>query len=495
MKDKNKLLLVNALIFLFFIVFFTTIMPLVPFDGDDWNFTGIMRVLPIPIWGVWNPTRVLPEVLSPLLGYIAAFVVYPLIGNYVFAISLVRAICVAFFCTLFLYFFFKMVRQRLSLSFNRALVGELFLFISCFLFCKHIDQPSYSAFWTMDFDCTLFYLVPGLLNGILLFYMLRTSKFVNYFSNISDFKKGIFWVSLYFAIFSSSQFNIILAIFSIWQIVKEFNTHNSVFEQTFRQSYIYVAILFGWIITIIFDIKGGRSASLSGAMTIKQLLTSTLHDLSIFWAEMNHNYVALAVIIVITTLWAVFHTNNSNGYQFSDLVIFSVFGFCVSFAYLIFAYLKAGSFYITRIDAMWPSIFFFNLSFCISLLFWVDNFSLVRVVSPLILVCGSFIAFNFNYQPIQANLGNHDARSIYTLDNYIINRITQADRNGKKTLTVAVPYNGKNSPKIGTSNWPHSYDMANELSNTLYIHHMTQKKMKVKFKPDRRINKQFYDRY
>ena len=65
------------------------VAPLLPFDGDDWRYIGAIR-LPFPIWGGWNPTRVLPELLMPLGGYISAFIVYPLTHNYIFSLSLVK---------------------------------------------------------------------------------------------------------------------------------------------------------------------------------------------------------------------------------------------------------------------------------------------------------------------------------------------------------------------------------------------------------------------
>ena len=55
MVKKRLLLLLNLTLFVFILIYFTQISPLVPFDGDDWRYIGGIR-LPFPMWGVWNPT-------------------------------------------------------------------------------------------------------------------------------------------------------------------------------------------------------------------------------------------------------------------------------------------------------------------------------------------------------------------------------------------------------------------------------------------------------
>lgn len=71
-------------------------MPIVPFDTDDWCYMGYYR-LPIPIWGDWNPSRVLPEVMMPYVSIFAARVIYPLTGDYIGSITWMYAFVVTAF--------------------------------------------------------------------------------------------------------------------------------------------------------------------------------------------------------------------------------------------------------------------------------------------------------------------------------------------------------------------------------------------------------------
>lgn len=106
----KKVFLVNALIAICMFVFFTSIAPLIPFDADDWLFCGTMRG-PYPLWHGFNPTRVLPELLQPLVARFASIFIYPFSHDYVGAIGIASALCVSFFllysCILFICLFIK----------------------------------------------------------------------------------------------------------------------------------------------------------------------------------------------------------------------------------------------------------------------------------------------------------------------------------------------------------------------------------------------------
>ena len=104
--DKHKDVIVNVFLFIFIAVFFTQISPLFLSDGDDWYFSGSIR-LPWPMWGVFNPSKVFPEILEPLGGYIAAFMVYPLTGDYVASIAHTQSIIISAFIFVFFWISYK----------------------------------------------------------------------------------------------------------------------------------------------------------------------------------------------------------------------------------------------------------------------------------------------------------------------------------------------------------------------------------------------------
>lgn len=96
-KNIQKLLLILLFIGLF--IFYSRLVPIVPFDTDDWCYMGYYR-LPIPIWGDWNPSRVLPEVMMPYVSIFAARVIYPLTGDYIGSITWMYAFVVTAFISI-----------------------------------------------------------------------------------------------------------------------------------------------------------------------------------------------------------------------------------------------------------------------------------------------------------------------------------------------------------------------------------------------------------
>ncbi len=88
-------LFICAGIFVFSFIFFSYIHPIVLFDGDDWTYIALFRK-PFPIWGQWNPIRVLPETFLPLVGFVSAYFTNFFVHDYIYSITLTMAIFLAF---------------------------------------------------------------------------------------------------------------------------------------------------------------------------------------------------------------------------------------------------------------------------------------------------------------------------------------------------------------------------------------------------------------
>ena len=59
-------------IFVFVLMFFTQIHPIIIFDTDDWCYAYIHRSA-LPLWKAWNPIRIFPEVFMPLVSMIGVY--------------------------------------------------------------------------------------------------------------------------------------------------------------------------------------------------------------------------------------------------------------------------------------------------------------------------------------------------------------------------------------------------------------------------------------
>lgn len=141
--------------------------------------------------------------------------------------------------------------------------------------------------------------------------------------------------------------------------------------------------------------------------------------------------------------------------------------------------------------------YYFLLSICYKHQFYlslINNFSFLKPFLPIFIVLISLISFSFNYQQVPATNAPYSAKTAKRVDNYIISQIIRADEEGKSKVVVKVPLDSTDAnPRVSASNWPHSYDMAIWLQNTLYSHKIIRTRFKIEFKPDNSVNKRFYE--
>ena len=93
------------LAFSFLFVFFTQVHPLVIYDGDDWRYIAYTRQA-LPSWNEWNPSRVFAECFQPLMGYFAAYVLTPILGDCLHAQTAAVALLLSLMATAYLWLFY-----------------------------------------------------------------------------------------------------------------------------------------------------------------------------------------------------------------------------------------------------------------------------------------------------------------------------------------------------------------------------------------------------
>ena len=100
-NDRSCVIVGLSFGFLFISIFyfFSYCHPLLIFSSDDWNLVTITRY-PIPLWGAWNPIKVLPEVLFPFTSFIGKYLIYPFCEDFVKSVTLASAFVLSSFITL-----------------------------------------------------------------------------------------------------------------------------------------------------------------------------------------------------------------------------------------------------------------------------------------------------------------------------------------------------------------------------------------------------------
>ena len=264
MKNFSVEILSGTLIFLAMFVFFSQVHPIVLFDGDDWNVISDARV-GLPKWGGWNPVKVLPETFFPVCGYIAAYVVAPIVGDYLNAFTICAAAIVGIFIAVYVVMFIMFAEKVLRLDKVPAIFfGAIFLLLHFAVYLKHNTQENLYLFHTADADCVFNYVLPNLLNAALVLFMVRVDVTKKIFDRADWRSVGLFF-ALYLAIFSNVLSSCILAIFVGVELLSRIDLKNfsrEAFRKFFAENLTLFVVIIFWLISLLFEANGGRAKSI-----------------------------------------------------------------------------------------------------------------------------------------------------------------------------------------------------------------------------------------
>ena len=175
---KKILVLVIYMVLLFGVsyIFYVKVEPIMICDADDWNYISSTR-LAIPLWGNWNPSKVFPETLMGLCGFFAAYIIYPLSGDYIYSLTYVYAFVVSAFVVLYIIALLFFVKRILNMTMRGALVCSLMAYLLHFLFMLQPGTNNIFMFTASNLNCFVNYTIPVLLCSMLALYFVQKYLF------------------------------------------------------------------------------------------------------------------------------------------------------------------------------------------------------------------------------------------------------------------------------------------------------------------------------
>lgn len=480
---KYRRCLFFGLIFLSIVIFFTMAHPLVPYDGDDWSNLSSMRKA-VPMTGAYNPIKVLPETLFPLAGLVAAYVVYPLVGDYISAIALTSALIMGGIVCLYMYLFFKLVERWLSLSdyANMLVTALFFLFHFAIFYGKSSVMPY--LFGTVNLTCIYHYVIPALVNLCVVLYLARFD-IAHEALNLTPGQRSTLLFCLYLAIFSNALSNVILTAYVGSVLVFKFFTHlkeNGSYKAFVKNNAFYIGIIVIWLLALVFESHGGRAHSIGKGITFSVIYETG----KIFWsmvARLSREILGIGALFIAFALYRTYRKKDGTYYPIIGMYIMTSL---LSGIYLLLVCAKAGPGYIGRSDVFISFIIWTVLLMALSLAYVFKQYGKSVFVGPL-LVLFFVVEVGLGGQGFaQSTMGNVPPSICYEIDYDLIEQIQSADREGKTEMVLRVP-KGDNR-----DNWPHPMYMGGNISRTLYKHGLISRNIKIKIQPDAAMNKQYH---
>ncbi len=468
-----------ALIFAAMFIFFSQVHPIVLFDGDDWNVISDART-GLPKWGGWNPIKILPETFFPICGYFSAYVVNPIVGDYLTAFTFTAALILSAFVTVYVFLFVLFAEKVLNLDKLAAkFFGIIFLLLHFAIFLKHNTQNNPYLFCTTDADCYFNYVLPNLLNAALILFAARVDVTKNFFGNMTRASATLF-LAIYLGIFSNIFSSCTLAIFIFVELIGRVERRKFKLGKFFVDNKTFFMIIFFWLISLLFEANGGRAGSIvheeNFFVTLFQTAATTLQSLLF-----DNHASALIIFSAITTLF-IFR-------QARELWrVIKNFWLCLPLwmIYIILVAARVDEAYALRPDVQFGFFFFVFVIFAAALSFWIKKFPRAAFILPIL--CFALFTWIFSgKRTLCPSTYNHVPEKIcMEVSRHIIDQIIAADKAGLEEVVVTVP---KGDDEL--DNWPHPLYMGENISRTLHVHGIISRRLKVKILPNVTLNKRF----
>ena len=456
------------LLFLLFFVFFSQIHPLVPFNSDDWINMGMARRA-YPSFAFWNPTKVFPECFEPFVASFAAFFVTPLIGDYLNAMTITNATVVSLFIIIYLFSFQKLLEHKFKISQIGVFSIVLLFAILHFLILKTEDANNEYLWYSHDCNCYYHYTIPNLLCASLVMWLMR--------SNINRIRSrlsiGILCFVSYLTLCSNLYSTIILTAYlgSVLLIDVFQADHNEPrWIVTFVKQHWYpLLITLLWFIVQLIEVNGRRATSY-GHLDLPLLQEVELTFNYFLGISYNIKFIFFIILVIIGTIGCYFVYEKKRLAHIGKMPFVLFCSLILSATYLILLSSRVVSTYILRGDVIFAFAFFFLLSIAFCICYLSVKIKYLTIAIPVLIV---FALFEFNspnnvFKDIQFEYGLN-AQSCLQLDKYVINRVCEADAQGKDSVIIQIPRFNDDD------NWPLSIDLSKSVGTTLYKHNITRR--------------------
>lgn len=469
-------------LFMFFLLYYIVIHPLIPYNSDDWMFMSANRIA-LPSIHAWNPSRVFPEFLMPLVSELASFLIYPLCHDYFLSQTILHSFVISIFLTSYVGMFYHLLYKRFSVEKKLAMMLSLLFLLLHYLIFRTQDTANVHLFYSNDLTCHYFYLIPNVVNAMLVMSLLKKDWLHG--NDFNFVKKGMLLLVVYLAICSNLFCSDILVIFLGTQILTTmpFGKKKAKKYISFvKQNIWFFGIIGFWLFVNLMELMGPRAAYLAKeAQTVgftSQLVTS-IH--SILAVKYNVFFVLLALFALAVSVYALKKEKRLPLFTI-QLLLSSV----ITVIYVVLVSAKSVPSYSSRPDILFavffPIIVLAVLGIVKITLYWEKS---IIVLPVLLLILFSQVNRSL---PTFADLRiNTDVPFNYTLNtlqrvNYdILKQVVEADKkNGVDNVSIIVPHvenDGENWPYLLIYN-----NYSNSLIQTLYKHGIIEKKLKGEMK-------------
>ena len=495
------------------LIFFTVLHPIPIMDEDDVIYTVIVRKA-IPIPGSWNPSRMMPEVLTSLCGNLAALCTAFGFGRFIDCQVVVYGLLFSLFITAYVWAFFQLLEKRFFCSrFQAVCLSILFLMLHFLVFRTETSRNNF-MFHTYDACCVFYYTVPALLGCSLVMWLMAKPDNVPALSGRNLVKESFLLLLLYFEVFSNLFGSVILAAYAGYRLlrnlivaekkrehtrreklVKQKKTEYpscSCGKQTFwEQNTFWLGIIFSWFLAVALEATGGRAAGTRTQVTDGKLSLSIRigQVVSVFVkAIWNSNLLfrlMIIAILIMSVILTFIRMKRIRDTQMLCVLRETIVWGGFTFVAVLLLCAVVEPLYASRPEVVFPIMFVLFFLLMIGIIYILQTIPFLSVFLPAFLIIvysmtnTRFLTFR-DSNPLL--LDGHVAVAI---ENEIYESIIADAEAGKTETTVKVLHSSE------SGNWPHDGLIGDPMAKFFLKYGVIKHEIRVHTKPSDEMNEKY----
>ncbi len=487
-KEKRIVLSVFILLFVGLFLYFTYAHPLMILDTDDWHYVGEPRhAIPGFGRGVWNPIKVLPEMMQCLVSEIGVCFLMPFTHDFFMATSLAYAVFSSIVIAGFFYLLLRLLDRKFGLNGFQKLTILGLIVVLYFLTFVSADTGNENLFSEGNLTCFFNYTIPAVANMSLVLYFMTDGIPDMIDNSVRVEKRAVILLVCYLCICSNLCENFYLAAYLGEVILLDVLQKRGSINDMVKRNRTALILYLGWVLSCFLELSGGRAGSV-GHVDMKVSLGQSVDYFFALLMKVNV-WEGLCLAILLLAFAVVFFCvkNNSD----TKKVFLSFAGINALYALILWICTIVLAARVAAGNAGRPSVvfgFFTAVFLVLAAMLWFvsDNSREANLVIPIImlfllneLITGKALFKEYNVMQISPELCRE-------IGNDIIDQIIEADKSGEEEADIYIMKSTKDD------NWPNAVGGFPMIMTTLRHYKIIKRDFEVNPIPSEEINTKYH---
>lgn len=458
-------------------LFFFSAHPLFIFDTDDWTYITCSRHA-VPAISYFNPGKVLPETLMPLVAQLGVSIVFPFMKDYIMSLAFAFAFVLTLFIVFYVFQFSKIVETKMNMSWTSTVfLVVIFVLFHWFVYNQGGERSKY-FFYSGNVNCIFNYIIPFLVNSAIALRTIRQDGWAE--PTEHSYKAPLIVLFLYLAIFSNLFHSIILVSYAFSRLLIQIKD-NKRLRLRGLEIQVDLGIVLLWLIVNFLEMFGGRArqvhdtkAGFPIGQTFKRLMEALL-ELNIFFI--------ICVIAAIAAGSVCFYKKRKSAEPgsadsfFIKILKNCFLSFIFTIIYLLVVCTVVNPEYIGRSEILCSLLFWFMLAGFISCAYLISNHNVINLVLPLFVYVLLFETVVTRGRYMDVNVAQLDTAYVKQFDDNLIAQVIEADKAGKEEIVIEIPV-------FIDETWPLNMSYGGDrIATALYRHGITSNRINIKLVP------------